>query len=281
MKRLGFLLMLIMVTISVARAQWGTYPYGTDYITNTNTGGVVIKLDAPTPASIPSWGNWGFFSYATASHTSGTASKVWGAYLLSLNNKGGVLTESIGANCTAGNESSGNGTVTNAYGVWARVQSGAGTVNNGYGVYIYNTAATRDYGLYQAGSDDDNYFAGNVGVGATMVNNPNGYKLAVNGKIGAKEVQVENTSSTWADYVFEKDYKLMPLNDVESFVKSNKHLPEIPSAEEVKENGHKLGEMDVLLLKKVEELTLYVIELKKEVERIKSENVQLKSRLKK
>ncbi|HEY8938506.1 MAG TPA: hypothetical protein VIM65_24970, partial [Cyclobacteriaceae bacterium] len=94
---------------------------------------------------------------------------------------------------------------------------------------------------------------GNVGIGTSLTNNPNSYKLAVKGKIGAQEVQVENTSTTWADYVFEKNYKLMSLGDVESFIKSNKHLPEIPSADEVKENGHKLGEMDVLLLKKVEE----------------------------
>lgn len=106
---------------------------------------------------------------------------------------------------------------------------------------------------------------GNVGIGTVLTNNPNTYKLAVNGKIGAKEVQVEITSSTWADYVFESDYKLLSLQEVEAFVKANKHLPEIPSAEDVKVNGHKLGEMDVLLLKKVEELTLYVIELEKKI----------------
>jgi hypothetical protein len=121
---------------------------------------------------------------------------------------------------------------------------------------------------------------GTVGIGTAPTTNPNGYKLAVNGKIGAKEVQVENTSSTWADYVFKPDYKLMPLQEVETFVKANSHLPEVPSAEEIKVNGHKLGEMDVLLLKKVEELTLYVIDLKKEVEKIKKENEQLKADLK-
>jgi trimeric autotransporter adhesin len=90
---------------------------------------------------------------------------------------------------------------------------------------------------------------------------------------------VENTSSTWADYVFNEDYKLMSLLEVESFIKLNKHLPEIPSADEVKENGHKLGEMDVLLLKKVEELTLYLIDLKREVDSLKEENKFLKKEL--
>jgi hypothetical protein len=114
-----------------------------------------------------------------------------------------------------------------------------------------------------------------VAIGTPFTTNPNNYKLAVNGKIGAKEVQVENTSSTWADYVFEPDYKLLSLQEVESFVKANKHLPEIPSAEEVKINGHKLGEMDVLLLKKVEELTLYMIAMKKEIESLRIENENL------
>jgi hypothetical protein len=113
---------------------------------------------------------------------------------------------------------------------------------------------------------------GNVGIGTRLTNNPNNYKLAVNGVIGAKEVQIENTSSTWADYVFEPTYKLMSLQELQLYIASNKHLPEIPSAEEVKNNGHKLGEMDVLLLKKVEELTLYIIELK-------NENAELMKRL--
>lgn len=117
---------------------------------------------------------------------------------------------------------------------------------------------------------------GNVGIGTIMTNNPNSYKLAVNGKIGAKEVQVENTSSTWADYVFEPDYRLSSLEEIEAFIKVNKHLPEIPSQKDIEVNGHKLGEMDVLLLKKIEEITLYLITLKKQVTKLELENEQLK-----
>jgi len=135
--------------------------------------------------------------------------------------------------------------------------------------------------VFRRATGNSVFLEGNVAIGTNLDNNPNGYKLAVNGKIGAKEVQVENTSSTWADYVFEKDYALRSLDEVESFIKENKHLPEIPSAEEVKENGHKLGEMDVLLLKKVEELTLYMIELKKEVDAVRAENKNLKEELSK
>ncbi len=101
---------------------------------------------------------------------------------------------------------------------------------------------------------------GNVGIGVT---DPT-HKLTVDGTISAKEVKVSTTPNS--DYVFEPDYALLPIQEVETFVKQNKHLPDIPSSEEFKENGVGLGEMDDMLLRKVEELTLYVIELKKENE---------------
>ena len=121
---------------------------------------------------------------------------------------------------------------------------------------------------------------GNVGIGTSIAgiytNNTPGYKLAVNGTIGAREVVVETSSAVWADYVFDKDYSLTPLDRVAEFVKVNKHLPEIPSAADVERDGHRLGEMDVLLLKKVEELTLYMIELKKENDVLRQETEKLK-----
>ena len=92
------------------------------------------------------------------------------------------------------------------------------------------------------------------------------YHLTVNGKVRTKEVVVE---SGWADYVFAKDYKLPSLDDVEKFIKANNHLPEIPSAKEIQENGLKVGELQTKMMQKIEELTLYVIELKKEIELLK------------
>ncbi len=111
---------------------------------------------------------------------------------------------------------------------------------------------------------------GNVGIGTSLDNNPNNYKLAVNGTIGAKEIQVENTSTAWPDYVFANDYRLKSLQEVETFIAANSHLPEVPSAAEVNENGIKLGEMDAVLLKKIEELTLYLIEMNKENEALRN-----------
>lgn len=107
---------------------------------------------------------------------------------------------------------------------------------------------------------------GNVGIGTT---DPGNYKLAVEGMIGAREIKV--TANSWADYVFDENYKLKSLDSLNKYIQKHKHLPNIPSAQEVKENGGiNLGEINVKLLEKIEELTLYVIQLKKENEEIKA-----------
>lgn len=100
---------------------------------------------------------------------------------------------------------------------------------------------------------------GNIAIGSPSPSA--GYKLAVNGKIRAHEIKVE---TSWADFVFKPDYRLRSLKDTENFIKTNGHLPEIPSAKEVEKHGINIGEMNAKLLQKIEELTLYVIELSKE-----------------
>jgi hypothetical protein len=97
------------------------------------------------------------------------------------------------------------------------------------------------------------YSLGNVGIGTANPSQP----LTVKGKILATEVEV--VSSIASDFVFETEYKLMPLTELELFLKQNKHLPGIPSASEFKSQGQNLGQMDDLLLRKIEELTLYII----------------------
>jgi hypothetical protein len=94
---------------------------------------------------------------------------------------------------------------------------------------------------------------GKIGIG---VDNPQN-KLDVNGTIRAKEVKIE---SGWADFVFHEDYNLRPLSEVSNFIQTNKLLPEIPTAAEVKNEGVNLGKMQTKLLQKVEELTLYLIQ---------------------
>ncbi|MBK1442514.1 hypothetical protein JHJ32_21120 [Parapedobacter sp. ISTM3] len=115
---------------------------------------------------------------------------------------------------------------------------------------------------------------GNVGIGT---DNPQA-KLAVNGNILAKEVKVK-TDITVPDYVFAPEYELPTLADVEAYVKEHRHLPEIPSAKDIENNGLDLAEMNLLLLKKVEELTLYLIENEKSARLMKEELADLKQGL--
>lgn len=104
---------------------------------------------------------------------------------------------------------------------------------------------------------------GNVGIGTT---DTKGYKLAVNGSAIFTLVKVIQASTPWPDYVFHKTYNLRPLSEVEQFIQQNHHLPEVPSAAEVEKNGLDLGTNQAVLLKKIEELTLYTIEQNKKLE---------------
>ncbi len=104
---------------------------------------------------------------------------------------------------------------------------------------------------------------GNVGIG---INNPT-HKLSVNGTIQTKEVNI--TATGWADYVFRPEYQLMPLSELEAYIAENGHLPNIPTEADVAGNGVNLAEMNVKLLEKVEELTLYMLQQQKEIELLK------------
>lgn len=109
---------------------------------------------------------------------------------------------------------------------------------------------------------------GNVRIGSGTANPTKA--LEVNGTIRSKEVIVE--IANWSDFVFDNNYNLMSLKETERFIKRNGHLPNVPSATEVEKEGIELGEMNAILLQKIEELTLYVIELEKKIEKLEAQN---------
>jgi hypothetical protein len=113
---------------------------------------------------------------------------------------------------------------------------------------------------------------GSVGINAT---DTKGYKLAVGGSIIAERLKIKPQSS-WPDYVFADDYKLPSLAEVGAYVKANRHLPDMPAAAEVAKDGLDVGEMNKLLLKKVEELTLYLLKQDEKIQQLTKEISALK-----
>ncbi|MEN0010456.1 hypothetical protein [Flavobacterium nitrogenifigens] len=136
-------------------------------------------------------------------------------------------------------------------------------------------------------AQDQLKFNGKVGIGYGFGNFPttagsvnvSNYNLFVKGGILTEEVRV-NLQGDWADYVFSKDYELMPLQKIEIFIKENGHLPNMPSAKQVKEEGIELGQIAKMQQEKIEELTLHMIEQNKTIEKQSEEIKELKELVK-
>lgn len=144
-------------------------------------------------------------------------------------------------------------------------------------IRLYEPGSTTQYTDIESNSA---FFNGSITVkgdivGGVITMPPLNYRIftngnaTFNGKVTAKEIEVK--PNVWSDYVFSREYDLMPINTLEGYIKVNKHLPEIPTESEVLKNGINVGEINVLLLKKIEELTLYVIQLNKENVEIRKE----------
>ncbi|WP_395053941.1 hypothetical protein [Flavobacterium sp.] len=129
---------------------------------------------------------------------------------------------------------------------------------------FFTTAEDNDYVIFTLPKPNSH-----VGIGTSnFFDGADEYRLSVKGKIRAEEIKVYNT---WADYVFEKDYDLKPLSEVEKFINENKHLPNVPSAKDVIEKGLELGNMSKIQQEKIEELTLYLIQQNKEIQELKAQ----------
>jgi hypothetical protein len=145
-----------------------------------------------------------------------------------------------------------NGAVANLF-----LQNGGGNVRIGDGAFLSS---------HKLGVAGDAVVTGNLRVGTTVL--PNGYSFGVDGRIICTEVLVR-TVPNWPDYVFNKRYELRDLTTLSRYIDEHKHLPGIPSAAEVEKNGVTLGEMQRLQMEKIEELTLYILALKKEIDQLK------------
>ncbi len=181
-------------------------------------------------------------------------------------------------NSTATFDRSGNGTTANGGAVmWlgldgnlsfsALQSSGTGAGANSASDVMDNKSMEikrSSTGVPQVLIGKDDIGAGNV--------HQNDYSLAVDGKILAKEIYV--TTQNWPDYVFKPDYNLMSLDDVKKYIDENSHLPEVPSAEEIEETGINSAEMDKLLLRKIEELTIHIIEQNKKIEELQNQVIR-------
>lgn len=192
--------------------------------------------------------------------STGTGQK-YGLYSLALGNSS--MINNVYASRFLAN---GNGSSGSVYGVYSQVSSSG--VGNHYGVYT--TASTtnpssnsKSWALYSVGNS---YFSNEVRIG--NINGAQGYKLSVDGKIMSEELKVQ-MSNDWPDYVFEANYNLKSTNELEMYIEENGHLPGVPSAKDVKEEGGiHVGEMNRILLEKVEELTLLLIDQNKRIQQL-------------
>lgn len=144
-------------------------------------------------------------------------------------------------------------------------------------LYIANSSTTTPL-IY--GDFATKYLAvGEVAASDRAAATSGGYRLLVKGGMITEKIKVATAGTAdWADYVFEEGYKVMPLEEVEAYITENKHLPNVPTTAEMIINGNDLQKTDAKLLEKIEELTLYLIEMNKEIKSLKAENTKLKLR---
>ncbi len=244
--------------------------------TGSNSGGVQPLNVCVTPFC-QTTGNFNAF-YGSASggaNNGGSNNSFFGASAGSSKNTSGSNNTYIGFSSGNNNNGSGNVFLGSNSGPLSPNSAGNSLSNT---LYIDNSSTNTPliWGDFAA---DQLKLNGTVGIGAvaafpTTVGGASvaNYKLFVTGGILTDEVRVSlnNGLGTWADYVFAKDYDLKPLSEVEAFIAVNKHLPNVPSAAQVKEEGINIGDMARIQQEKIEELTLYIIAQNKRLEALEA-----------
>ncbi|MDO3426768.1 hypothetical protein QWT87_17970 [Chryseobacterium sp. APV1] len=244
---------------------------GSGAMNNSQSGSDNVAIGTNALESfISSSGNTAIGSHAMAYGSTGTNNTAIGV-------SGLRYLKSGTANVSVGSESfrsldNGSNNINLGYSNARNILSGNNNIFIGTNIVPYNATSPNNelnIGNWIVGNN------GTIGIGQFTNQLPadgitadgEKYKLFVKDGIRTEKVKVDIAANNgWADYVFEKDYKLMPLNSVEKFIKENGHLPEVPTTEEAIKNGIELKEMNILLLKKIEELTLYTIEQQKRIE---------------
>jgi hypothetical protein len=164
-----------------------------------------------------------------------------------------------------------SGTAGSRYGVYGYAYN---TGTSAIGVYGYASGATTNWAGYFSG---DCYISSDLRIGTTT--QATGYSLSVAGKIACEEILIDD-DAYWPDYVFDGNYNLLSIDEFENSINTNKHLPGMPSAQEISENGgYHVGDIQKKTLEKVEELSLYIIELNNRLKAVEKENQELKAQI--
>jgi hypothetical protein len=287
---------------TVTGSQWddanlgtGSIALGTDtkasaaYTTALGRGSSATAVDAIAFGNGANTAGATAIAIGTISNSSGLGSVAIGNLATAsgqFSNVVGSLALASGSNSTAlGSFTRAEGANSVAIGVYTAADS-ANTVTIGNGLNMGQMLMNRIPASIMLGTNSNlpTLFIGKangvgttgaVAIGTTFI--PGGYKLAVNGKVIAEEVRVE-LRANWPDYVFGSNYQPMPLEAIESYIAENCHLPRFPSATEVSTEGISLGEMNVLLTEKIEELTLHLIAQNKRLQALEAEHAQLQAR---
>ncbi len=185
----------------------------------------------------------------------------------------------VGANFNGGHRglrglADGKGSGGTSIGV---VGSGWGSNNAGTRIGIHGAAWGGNVNWAGYFKDGNVYVTNELRIGSGAINGATGYKVAVDGKVIAEELRI-NLSSAWPDYVFDQSYDLMSIEELSESIEHNHHLPGIPTAKSIQQDGLIVGDMQKKMMEKIEELTLYIIQLNDELTSVQNELQELKTR---